>query len=50
MDDNELTEARHTIERLLDAVQRGELDASAVQVGALTGALDVLMSLQHSDD
>jgi hypothetical protein len=49
MDANDVAAARLPLERLLAAVERGDLDASPAQVSALVGALEVLKALQQTD-
>ena len=48
VDDDELGEARQVLERVLAAVERGDLDAAPVQVGALVGALETVKALQQT--
>lgn len=41
---------REVLQRVLDAIEAGELDASQSQVGALIGAIETLNVLQQTTD
>jgi hypothetical protein len=48
MDTKDIEEARAVLQRLLDAIEAGELVASPVELGALVGALEVLKALRET--
>jgi len=48
MDGEEIEEAKRVLANVLAAVERGELEASPVEVGALIGGLEVLKGLYQT--